>query len=151
MDITRCARRKRKASQCVPMLCEVTLMTPGPPDGALYEELAPLSVSPKRAALESGCSDISCQSELLCGEWLDQMSMSGALDCTSTPSLSPAESLASYLSVTTEGTPAAPPARTSASSHPTCCANRAVRSARSRLAGGCNLASLCCSICLRFA
>lgn len=115
MDITLSARRKRKASYCVPMHLELPFQAPGPPDGALYETLAPLSVSPKRAALESGCSDISCQSELLCGEWMDQMSMRGALDCSSTPSLSPAESLASYLSVTTEGTPTAAPASTSAS------------------------------------
>ena len=151
MEITRCARRKRKASQSVLMHFEVPLKAPGQPDGALYEELAPLSVSPKRAALESGCSDISCQSELLCGEWLDQMSMSGSLDCTSTPSLSTAESLASYLSVTTEGTPTptAPPARRGAPSQQICCFNRAVCSASTWTAGGCNLLP-CAAICLCF-
>lgn len=92
-------KRKRKADLELHSNCK----TVGFADAALYDRLPPLNSSPKRLATDSHCSDISCQSQLLCGEWLDQMTLDSIMD-PSPSSMSPSCSLSSFLTVTTAGT-----------------------------------------------
>lgn len=60
--------------------------------------------------MDSRGSDISCQSQLMCGEWLDNMSLDSVLafspsaDMSSEPLDEPSGSPSSVLSVTTAGT-----------------------------------------------
>ena len=72
--------------------------------GAHGHQFRTLSASPKRLAKDSRGSDISCQSELMCGEWLDQMSLESVLTCSPSADMSSSGSPSSFLSVTTAGT-----------------------------------------------
>lgn len=105
MDTSSSGSRKRKADMDLRSSCKAA----GYAEAALYDELPPLNSSPKRLATDSHCSDISCQSQLLCGEWLDQMTLDSIMD-RSPSSMSPSGSLSSFLSVTTAGTAKAQPA-----------------------------------------
>ena len=99
--------RKRKSAQQPPMGTLASFVSITGADDAEYEELPSLfGSSPKRVALESHSSDLSAQSELLCGEWLGYMSLDSSFDVTlhSSPSRTSNSSSASADSVLSVGT-----------------------------------------------
>ncbi|CAK0785963.1 hypothetical protein CVIRNUC_009176 [Coccomyxa viridis] len=99
--------RKRKSAQQPPMGTLDSCVSISGGDDAVYEELPSLfGSSPKRVALESHSSDLSTQSELLCGEWLGYMSLDSSFDVAlhSSPSRTSNSSSASADSVLSVGT-----------------------------------------------
>ena len=99
--------RKRKSAQQPPMGTLDSCVSISGGDDAVYEELPSLfGSSPKRVALESHSSDLSTQSELLCGEWLGYMSLDSSFDVAlhSSPSRTSNSSSASADSILSVGT-----------------------------------------------
>lgn len=104
MDSCSSGNRKRKACYSTVVNHRTCSSAKGLASVNIIEAFPAMSASPKKLALDSRSSDVSSQSQLICSEGFDRMTLESATARSPFADMTSSGSPSSFLSVTTAGT-----------------------------------------------